>query len=277
MGHYQPHTEHFHALADEINQMKFELKNENDEFPEFAVGTATYIKLNIIGNKDKHQNMFTVNINSQDQTSKQYYPSNSNTHFTIQLPIRLSQGLSKRWTIQMNSLSIPRMDYNVYPEFANIKVVLTDRISHLQDHYTINIPTKNYKTLNIFKKSINEAILSKLYDPWDEDKELNFGIRLQDSDDSRLAIFNKFPNKVVSLGCNTILSYMLGIKSSNTQVNLYDFDNLDFQDGYDWIHTNPGAVDFPCLPDLNAGKIKHVKYFAMMLHPHFLEVNMKRY
>ena len=62
---------------------------------------------------------------------------------------------------------------------------------------------------------------------------------------------------------------MLGIKSSNTQVNLYDFANLDFQDDYDWIHTNPGAADFPCLPDLNAGKIKHVKICCNDVAPTF--------
>ena len=280
--HYQPHTEHFHALADQINQMKFELKNENDELLEFGVGTATYIKLNIIGNKDKHQNMFSVNINSQDQTSKRYYPSNSNTRFTIKLPVILSQGLAKRWTIQMNSLSIPRMDYNVYPEFANIKLILTDKDDeNIQERYSINIPSKNYKTLNIFKKTINDAILSELYEDWDDNRVLKFGLKLQDSDDNRLTLFNNVPNKVVSLGCNTIMSYMLGIKSSNTQVNLWDFANLDFQhkektlaDGYDWIHTNlrsgaPEAVDFPCLPDLNAGKIKHVKIFCNDVAPTF--------
>ena len=149
--------------------------------------------------------MSTINIDSQDQTSKQYYPSNSSTHFTIRLPVTLLQGLSKRWTIQMKSLSIPRMDYNVYPEFGFIKVKIVDKTSGYNIQYTINIPTKNYKSLNFFKKSINAAILSVT-----NNKKLKFGLNLQESDKSRLTVFNKYPNKVVSLGFDFILSYMLG-------------------------------------------------------------------
>ena len=212
--HYQPLTEHFRSLAGEINQMNFELRDERGELLEMDVGTATYIRLKIIHNKEHQLNMTTVNINSHDETSKLYYPSNSNSQFTNHLPVRLLQGLSKWWTIKLISLCMPHLDFNVYPDFGYIKVKILDKIKGLLEEFVINIPPKNYKSLALFKKAVNFEILAATKNQQANVLETKFGINIQESDKSRLTLFNKFPNKEVSLGLNNTLAYMLGIRNN---------------------------------------------------------------
>ena len=82
--------------------------------------------------------MNTINIFSNDKKSKQLYPTNSNTNFTIQLPTTLIQGSAKRWTIKLTSLSMPRADMSVTKDFAFIKVKVYDRIEGLSNPYKNN-------------------------------------------------------------------------------------------------------------------------------------------
>lgn len=92
---YKPLSEYFIYVDDsDINQLHFELRDEKDKLLELRVGAATYIRLEIKQTIVKGK-MDTINILSNDKVRKLLYPTNVNTHFKIQLPARLNQGLSK--------------------------------------------------------------------------------------------------------------------------------------------------------------------------------------
>lgn len=243
------------------------------------VGTATYIRLKIIHNKENQLNLNTVNINSHDETSKLYYPSNSNSRFTNQLPVRLLQGSSKRWTIKLISLCMPRLDFNVYPDFRYIKVKILDKIKDMLEEFLINIPQKNYKSLVLFKKAVNSEILAVIKNHQTNVLESKFCIDIQDSDKSRLALFNKFDNKEVSLGLNSTLAFMLGIKNNvqieegiTNGINEADLSPTwgEFSKDLVWVHVDKNtSLDLPYLANLNAGKIKHAKIQCNEIDPLF--------
>ena len=135
---YQPLTEHFSDIAvSDLEKLNFELKDEKGSLLELDIGAATYIRLKIKQNIDD-LNMNTINIFSNDKKSKQLYPDNTNTNFTIQLPTTLSQGSSKRWTIKLTSLSMPQADISVTKDFGFIKVKVFDQIEGLSNPYKNN-------------------------------------------------------------------------------------------------------------------------------------------
>ena len=136
---YQPLNLNFARIAvSELDKLYFELRNEKDELLELDIGTASYLRLLLQPNKDQLK-MNTLTIFSSDKLSKQLYPTNSNTAFTIQLPTTLSQGTAKRWTMKLTQLSIPRADINVTKDFGFIRVKVYDRETGMSDPYKNNV------------------------------------------------------------------------------------------------------------------------------------------
>ena len=135
---YQPLTEHFSDIAvSDLEKLDFELRDEKGSLLEMDIGAATYIRLKIHQNNDDLK-MNTINIFSNDKKSKELYPYNTNTNFTIQLPTTLLQGSAKRWTIKLTSLSMPKADISVTKEFGFIKVKVFDKIEGLSNPYKNN-------------------------------------------------------------------------------------------------------------------------------------------
>ena len=317
---YQPLTEHFSGIAvSDLEKLSFEIRDEKDSLLELDVGAATYIRLKINQNNDDI-NMDTINIFSNDKKSKQLYPGNTNTNFTIQLPTTLSQGSAKRWTIKLTSLSMPPADISITKDFGFFKVKVYDQIEglsnpyendgalcssctklytearhdpllcdeivatckqekhiksfpeHLECEYQITIPPKDYKTLSDFQHVLGWALLDEALIQWPSTYDtgiLPAGIDFQEKGDKRhLSLYNNFATKEVSFGFPIILAYIMGIKNNVQGINNeFNVSNLtptwfsnDFSNEYVWVHVKPSSsVNFPYLPDLNAGKARHAK------------------
>ena len=101
---------------------------KKDKLLELDVRAATYIILKVKQTIVKGK-MDIINILINDKLSKLLYLANTNTNFKIQLPARLNQGLSKRWTLKWATLNMPRADMSMTSKFGFINVKVVDPLT----------------------------------------------------------------------------------------------------------------------------------------------------
>ena len=115
--------------------------------PYFAIGSPTYIQVavrkRIMGKK------FNIFLDSSCKKSKNIYPENNSTSFTIELPERLN--FNKHWQVSLKSLFLPNNIQNV-PNCWMICEQGTERKGKI----------KEYKVLNTVKLELKEGKYSTI-------------------------------------------------------------------------------------------------------------------
>lgn len=105
---------YFATTIEKICNAKFEIVDINtNTYPNFSLGSPTYIQL-LVSNNVKMTKQFNVFLDSSDENSKHYYPSNSFQDFSIKLPERLQ--FSKDWTVALKNIFIGNDLFNIYED-----------------------------------------------------------------------------------------------------------------------------------------------------------------
>lgn len=105
---------YFATTIEKICNAKFEIVDINtNAYPNFSLGSPTYIQL-LVSNNVKMTKQFNVFLDSSDENSKHYYPSNSFQDFSIKLPERLQ--FSKDWTVALKNIFIGNDLFNIYED-----------------------------------------------------------------------------------------------------------------------------------------------------------------
>ena len=89
-----------------LSQAHFEIIDlEANSAPNFSVGTPTYIQVVIRKITPRMKKPFNIFLDSSCPKSKEHYPNNTNTEFTIELPERMD--FRRNWHVALKSLFIP--------------------------------------------------------------------------------------------------------------------------------------------------------------------------
>ena len=198
-----------------IDKLSILLTDEHDRQLKLASGVPSFLHCRLTSN---NLEMYKIcHFNSDDEESKKYFPSNSQSQFTQNLlqPIDARKG---EYYASLQSVYIPPALHNINAEYTNFTVEYTNQNEKLKDN--LKISTGHY-TKQSFLSSLN--ILLKKYQ-----------ITLELSHDERISIISKNANNT-TLTLNSQLSYMLGCSTNveNAEVKL----NVGGNSTKEFIHT----------------------------------------
>lgn len=99
---------------------------ETNEVPQFAIGNPTYIHFICKTDLNKMHKQFNVFLDSSDEHSSKFFPSNMNTDFRIRLPQRLE--FNRKWKVALKAIFIGNDMFNIYSDTCYIlyKYILND-------------------------------------------------------------------------------------------------------------------------------------------------------
>ena len=110
----------FPTTIEKLTRAEFEIVDLDTYCsPEFATGTPTFITVTVKQQPDRMKQPFHIVLDSSCSISKAFFPTNSNTDFTIKLPKRLE--FKKDWIVALKSISFTNSLYNVYECFITIE------------------------------------------------------------------------------------------------------------------------------------------------------------
>lgn len=97
---------------DFLSKATFELIDlENNQEPDLDNSIPTVIHIIVKQRPKRMKHPFQIHLDSSCQISKQYFPQNSNTDFTIKLPKRLT--FKKNWSVALKSIDFSIDDITV--------------------------------------------------------------------------------------------------------------------------------------------------------------------
>ena len=110
----------FPTTKELLSKASFELINlNNNSKPDFKnILSNTLVKVNVRQSLKRMKNPFYIHLDSSCSESKSYFPNNSPTNFTIQLPHRLE--FNRDWIIALKNISLQNNFYNVFDCFIII-------------------------------------------------------------------------------------------------------------------------------------------------------------
>ena len=110
----------FPTNLDLISNAKFELIDVNTgKCPNFTTGTPTYIQLNV-KTESKMNQSFNIFLDSSDEASHEYFPTNKPADFTIKFPERLE--FNQEWEVALKNIFIGNNIFNIYRKSCWIKI-----------------------------------------------------------------------------------------------------------------------------------------------------------
>ena len=129
-----------HTTIEKISNAKFELIDiDTGKRPNFSQGSPTYIHFHV-SEKDEMSTRFNIFLDSSDELSSHYFPTNSCADFRIKLPERLVFG--REWEIALKNIFISNDLFNIYGGSCWINVKMT----------------KNPATVPVFEDFIDKTI-----------------------------------------------------------------------------------------------------------------------
>ena len=217
--------------------------------------------------KQQHNRMkppFQINLDSSCKISKEYFPSNTNMNFTVQLPKRLQ--FSKQWSVALKYLSYTNSIVNVFDCWIRVTtregIIIIQRIK--DDHYS--------STKDLFKEITKEFT-----------GPLKPYLSISSLDDSRIKIVKQGDNvDTVEFSNNLrrILKLSNHAFSSETDTSTVSIDSIDMyelvpqhvvvccnivQNSLLGIQQLP-VLKFTTLPKVSGSIINHEFLFTDYLH-----------
>ena len=102
-----------------LSKASFKLVNiYSNSKPSIDNNSLTFIQIIVRQPIKRMKHPFYIHLDSNCSISKSYFPGNTSTNFTIQLPNRLE--FSKDWIIALKNLSIQNRFYNVFDCFIRL-------------------------------------------------------------------------------------------------------------------------------------------------------------
>lgn len=121
--------------------------------PKFAIGSPTYIQLIVREAPIEMKRPFNIFLDSSCSISKELYPQNTNTDFTIELPERLKFRLN--WTVSLKTLFLSNKIHNI-EDCTIIYQYITDEYD-IAVSKTFTIENGHYNTLDQILKMIQQG------------------------------------------------------------------------------------------------------------------------
>ena len=95
-----------------LSEAHFEIIDlKTNSAPNFSIGSPTYIQVVIRKTIPRMKKPFNIFLDSSCPKSKEHYPNNTNTEFTIELPERMD--FRRNWQVALKSLFIPSKFINL--------------------------------------------------------------------------------------------------------------------------------------------------------------------
>ena len=165
-----------------LSQAQFEIIDfKTNSAPNFSVGAPTYIQVVIRKITHKMKKPFNIFLDSSCPKSKEHYPNNTNTEFTIELPERMD--FRRNWQVALKSLFIPSKFINLdgcyikyfYYNWTKFDLWANAELKLLpQHHSTIESFLEQFnRVLKIYEIKINGKIVDgkvvlEFYEDWKE-------------------------------------------------------------------------------------------------------------
>ena len=123
----------FLTTRDLLSKASFELANiYNNTKPSIINNSQTFIQIIVRQPQKRMKHPFYIHLDSACSISKSFFPGNTSTNFSIQLPNRLE--FSKDWIIALKNLSLQNRFYNVFDCF----IILGTKTYKLEDGIDLN-------------------------------------------------------------------------------------------------------------------------------------------
>ena len=117
------------SRLEKFSNAKFELIDiTTGKIPNFSIGTPTYIHL-LAADKSRMSKKFNVFLDSSDSKSKEYFPNNTPSDFTIRLPERLE--FNKRWEVTLRNIFLGNDMFNIYSDSCWMKVSMVKTVGFI--------------------------------------------------------------------------------------------------------------------------------------------------
>ena len=121
--------------------------------PKFAIGSPTYIQLIVREAPIEMKRPFNIFLDSSCSTSKELYPQNTNTDFTIELPERLKFRLN--WTVSLKTLFLSNKIHNIEDCFITYENIKEDWTVVTRKKFILK--NGHYNTLDQILKKIQQG------------------------------------------------------------------------------------------------------------------------
>ena len=237
---YTPvYTQDRRIAASNLKTCHIELKDQNNNRIEFAVGGATYINLTLTSNISDKMSSEYITINSNDIISSKLFPRNTNTDFSIQLPTEFSRGSMTKWTLKLLTGSINPCIFNITEEF-NKMIVNRFNLQNKQEEIIIVLPPGYYENIFYLVKTINLCI-----------KEQGVADLVFEINQERIMIRN-LSEYSTSVTIPSLLSSILGYSKTLSHTDTIVMQRNSF-------------FKMPFFPQLKLGQAKYLKILCSQL------------
>ena len=155
---------------------------------------------------------FTIFVDSSDAESKQLYPNNTSTDFTIELPERMT--FRKNWTVALKSLSLANKIHNI--EDCHALFRFHDRNRRVSASKAATLQNGNYPTIESFLHNLHRVF-----------KKKRIPVAVAQSENGHVSIKYRYKVKkgvVIDLRLSKYLACILGYTSSPKYSQSLRFD-----------------------------------------------------
>ena len=180
--------------------------------PKFAIGSPTYIQLIVREAPIEMKRPFNIFLDSSCSTSKELYPQNTNTDFTIELPERLKFRLN--WTVSLKTLFLSNKIHNIEDCFITYENIKEDWTVVTRKKFILK--NAHYNTLDQILKKIQQGF-----------RENRMPFLIKEVNNGRVKIsYTKRINKgyKVNFIMSKYLASILGYTSSPRRMQFLRFD-----------------------------------------------------
>ena len=198
-------------LLSNANFEIIDLTSKKSNRRSFGLGSPTYIQTIVREASYKIKRPFTIFLDSSDVESKQLYPNNTSTDFTIELPERLK--FNRNWTVSAKSLFLSNKIHNIEDCYVLITTRDEDRETR-SERFTLK--NGNYTTIEIFLNEL-QNVLKKGRIPVDVGQNENGRVRMTWG-------LNIKKRHIVALRLSRYLACILGYTSSPKTFQSLRFD-----------------------------------------------------
>ena len=193
-----------------------DLTSKRSDHRSFGLGSPTYIQTIVREAAYKIKRPFTIFLDSSDAESKQLYPNNTSTDFTIELPERLN--FNRNWTVSAKSLFLSNKIHNIEDCYATLTIIDGGYFSSSK---RVTLKNGNYTTIEIFLNEL-QAVLKKGRIPIDVRQNENGRVRM-------IWGLNIKKGRTVDLRLSRYLACILGYTSTPKTFQSLRFDeNLQY-------------------------------------------------
>ena len=160
---------------------------------------------------------FTIFLDSSDAESKQLYPNNTSTDFTIELPQRLK--FNQNWVVTLKSLFLANKIYNI--EDCHAVLLRYDYKKRFVDSRPVTLQNGNYPTIESFLDELQRVF-----------RKERVSIIVGQSENGCVSMRYRYPIKkgaMVELRLSRYLASILGYTSSPKTTQSLRFDeNIEY-------------------------------------------------